>query len=665
MNAKANGKTTERGHGAITRAAHALEGWRATLVERKRRFAKDEDGSFIVFSLFIMIMIIMICGMAVDLMRFETRRTALQNTIDAAVLTAADIDQTADPETVVKDFVEKSGFDPDDVTVTVGEDRIGGLEDGQLLGRDVTAETNIKVNNFFMDMLGIYHLQTPATSSAMENVQNVEISLVVDISGSMGGSRMANLKVAAKEFFDTVILTEEEAAGLEVGTTSISIVPYNANVVVPDALLDRLNTNGGVIIDESDVHWRGDTAGALTSYQRVSDESKCVRFYDDDDNSSDDVSSHENTMTTNDLDADYASLRSITTTQELDRLQFFDESANSSTASWNPAWEYIQAQSGSYARPASDWNRFCDPTRAPILIHETDTDVLDAHIDSLSTGGWTSVDVGMKWGVALLDPAMRTVVNDMVAADILDDDVENRPDDYISSQTMKVIVLMTDGANTVQRDVRQAYKNGPSVIWYSEATAMASGNWYDGYFIETEETADDEGDDQYWWYQPRVFTNRYDGVYWHKDDLPADAEQLDYVTLYNRFSERGVRDMFRDNYNSSGVWQFDDDNLDAQYSAHNQAVYNVENQSSLDERLFGSDDSADGFSDSVYGICDAAKYNNDILVFTVAFEAPSGGQNAMRKCATIPGYYYDVSGTDITEAFQSIAGAITTLRLTQ
>jgi len=664
MDAKAIEKTTGRGHGPITRAAHALDGWRTALVERKNKFSKDEDGSFIVFSLFIMIMIIMICGMAVDLMRFETRRTALQNTIDAAVLSAADTDQLADPETVVKDFVEKSGFDPDDVVVTVGEERLGDLADGELLGRDVTAETNIKVNNFFMDMLGIYHLQTPATSSAIEGVQNVEISLVVDISGSMGGSRMTNLKSAAKEFFDTVITLDNN--GVANGNTSISIVPYNANVVVPDALLDRLNTSGAVLIDESDVHWRGEDDGALTSYQRTSPESKCVRFYDDDDRSSDDIPSEWNTMTTNDLQADYESMRAITSTQELDRLQFFDESSKSSSAPWNNSWQYIQASSGNYGRPAADWNRFCDPTRAPILIHETDPNVLDAHIDSLSTGGWTSVDVGMKWGVALLDPAMRPIINNMVDADILSDDVENRPDEFGNTQSLKVVVLMTDGANTIQKDVRQAFKNGPSNIWYSESTAMASGNWHDGYFVETPDTAADEGDDFFWWFQPRNFGNRSDGIYWHRNNLPADAEQLDYVTLYNRFSERGVRDIFRDNKNNgNSIHRFDDDNLDAMYSAHNTAVYDIENQSSLDERLFGSDDSADGLSDSVYGICDAAKVNNEILVFTVAFEAPNGGKNAMRKCATLPSYYYDVAGTDITEAFQSIAGAITTLRLTQ
>ncbi len=625
-----------------------MKGLKARAMARARGFAGDESGSLLIFSLFILILMILVGGMAVDLMRFETRRTALQNTIDAAVLAAADLDQDLDPDTVVRDFVEKSGFDPDDLNIIVTEDKVGGVE---LVGRSVNATTELSVNTFFMDMLGIYKLKTPASSNAVENVQNVEISVVIDISGSMGGQKLTNLKNAAEEFFDSVVDPERTS-----GITTISIVPYNANVVVPDHLLDRLNTTGNIAIAPADQHWH---PNAIVNYPRTSTSSKCVRFYDDDDESSDNISSfHANTMTTDDLYADYLTLRAITPTQELDRLAYFDESANSDTATWNPAWEYINAQSGSYARPDDDGNRFCDPTRGQILIHETDPEIMTDHVDAMQAGGWTSIDVGMKWGVALLDPAMRPVINQLVAADIVPDAAVNRPDDYIGTQTMKVVVLMTDGANTLQKDVRQAYKNGPSRIWYSESTAMASGNWYDGYFVEVS-----ENDDSTYWFQPRVLTDRYDGVYYHRNSAPADIEQLEYTTLYNRFSERGVRDMFRDNYNGSGTHQFDDDDIDNMWSAHNVAVYTVEDEDSLDERLNGDGD--DDLLDTVYGICDAAKVNNDILVFTIAFEAPSGGEAAMRSCATVPGFYYDVSGTDITEAFQSIAGQITTLRLTQ
>ena len=45
------------------------------------RFRKEEDGALIIFALMLFCLMIMIGGMAVDFMRYEWRRTALQNTL--------------------------------------------------------------------------------------------------------------------------------------------------------------------------------------------------------------------------------------------------------------------------------------------------------------------------------------------------------------------------------------------------------------------------------------------------------------------------------------------------------------------------------------------------------------------------------------------------------
>lgn len=63
-------------------------------------------------------------------------------------------------------------------------------------------------------------------------------------------------------------------------------------------------------------------------------------------------------------------------------------------------------------------------------------------------------------------------------------------------------------------------------------------------------------------------------------------------------------------------------------------------------------------------ICDAARAQN-ILVFTIAFEAPVAGQEVMRYCATSEAHYYDVEGVEISEAFASIANTINQLKLIQ
>ncbi len=110
--------------------------------------------------------------------------------------------------------------------------------------------------------------------------------------------------------------------------------------------------------------------------------------------------------------------------------------------------------------------RWCNENRAEILVHETDPAVLKAKIDSLTDGGWTGIDNGMKWGVALLDPAIEPVLASMIEDGDLKGDVAGRPAIYDSGKTMKVVILMTDGANTIERDLRDAFKRGPSRVWY-------------------------------------------------------------------------------------------------------------------------------------------------------------------------------------------------------
>jgi len=53
----------------------------------------DESGAIIVLWLFLFLSMIVIVGMAVDAMRTETKRVKLQQTLDSAVLAAADLDQ--------------------------------------------------------------------------------------------------------------------------------------------------------------------------------------------------------------------------------------------------------------------------------------------------------------------------------------------------------------------------------------------------------------------------------------------------------------------------------------------------------------------------------------------------------------------------------------------
>ncbi|MGI9390321.1 MAG: pilus assembly protein TadG-related protein [Boseongicola sp.] len=554
---------------------------------QQSRFNKDESGSLIIFSLFIFLLILFMAGMAVDTMRHETKRVAMQNTLDSAILAASSLTQDMDAEALVKEHVAKAGLNPDDVTVTSTEGLAANGED--LVSRRVAATSTIDTNTMFMSMMGIDELEGHIAGAAEEGVQNIEISMIVDISGSMGGnSRLVNLKVAAQEFIDHVL-----AVGPNAQRTSISIIPYNATVVAGSELLSRLNAGGAMVQIANPPPY----SGALTEYPTQHNNSTCVRFEDAEFNE-----------------------RAIGPTTPLNRVSHFDEGQNSFNA------------------PTMN-GRWCNENRAEIMVHETDPDVLKQHIVNLTSGGWTGIDNGMKWGVALLDPAIAPVIDDMVDDGVLIEDVRGRPGNYDADKTMKVIVLMTDGANTVQRDLKQEYKRGPSRVWYADsrtsgwdATLGRNLNWYDGYYVEMPNNVGG----QRWWV-PENPGNRSDGYYVPVGQLPGDAVQRTYQELHERFAEEDIaRFFFRDADNTA-------------YSDHTDGVEQTEGYASIDSRL--------------EDICDAAKVGGRIEVFAIGFEAPQAGLDAMRNCASTISHYYDVQGTEISQAFDSIAGQISMLRL--
>ncbi|MEM0946154.1 MAG: pilus assembly protein TadG-related protein [Pseudomonadota bacterium] len=613
------------------------------------RFRREEQGGMIIFSLYCFVLMLLIAGVAVDVMRFETDRTMLQNTLDSASLAATNMRQQRDPEALVRDFMQTRGYDPDRVQVTISNTTSGETEteDGTLLARSVKADYPLRVNTFFMPLIGITELGTTSSGTAQERVQNVDISLIVDISGSMRGSKLTALKSAAHDFFEEVI--DEEA---EEGIVSVSLIPYNHTVVLPDELHERLTTQATIQLnndeideiyfDSNDVPYRG----TATEYLYNHSMSRCVRWGADQ-------------MTTNDIANDFDDLRAVDPNELLDMMASYDPGSKSA------------GPGGSYNPPANGSNRRCDPTRSPILAYQTEVQPLKDHVTAMYADGWTAVDHGMKWGVALLDPVFRPLLADMITDGVRPAKLEDRPFDYGVADALKVVVLMTDGRNTDQFDIKPKYKRGPSRIWYSAEAAAdevvdEDGNvvdvtdrwivdrdkdgeadrdkeWYDGYYV----LMPDNGSSSRWMRAHKPWDDD-DATGYREDELPDDARQMDFVELYSEFSENALAEWFRDD--NIGDW--------SERQALRQSETVVINGGTADDRLNGE-------GNTLEGICDAAKYNGDIRVFTLAFGS-GADLTEMRACATShDDAYYADDGDSLSEAFSAIAGAITQLRLTQ
>jgi Flp pilus assembly protein TadG len=365
------------------------------------RFRRAEDGSIILFSLFLFLLMVLIGGMAVDLMRFETRRVHMQNTLDSAILAAANLGQSLDPEEVVRDYFAKAGYDPDSVSVTVDETLLGGVD---LVGRSIQASTSIDVGTIFMHMLDVPVLSAPVSGGATENVQNVEISLVLDISGSMrwtqtngsypatltGSNRINELRKAVKGFTRSVLQVEcvTDSVGAETCTqppttasTTINIVPYAGHVNPGPDMFEILGGN----------RWHN-----WSSCKEVTQ-----------------------------ADFGHGDLPRGSAHQ----LPHFH--------AWPIHWSWM------------NWG-WCPKDDASILYASNDYQQISDFITDIRLHDGTATHIGMKYGVALLNPTSRDEFGQLADRGIIQNDYRNRPADF-DDDVVKYIVLMTDGATTEQR----------------------------------------------------------------------------------------------------------------------------------------------------------------------------------------------------------------------
>jgi hypothetical protein len=206
---------------------------------------RSEDGSMVIFGLFLLLMMLTVGGLGFDFMRYEAQRTRLQATLDRAVLAAAAMDQPLDAKEVVLDYFAKAGLsgyiDANDIDVV-----------NTLTSRRVTASASMTVDATLLRFVGIHSLSAPAAGSAEESASQTEISLVLDVSGSMGWnsqsgkSKIWELRNAARKFVNIVLCNpadpeETVDCTVEPGKVSVNIVPYSEQVLVGESLLSLFN----------------------------------------------------------------------------------------------------------------------------------------------------------------------------------------------------------------------------------------------------------------------------------------------------------------------------------------------------------------------------------------------------------------------------------------
>lgn len=191
-----------------------------------RDFRSAEDGTGTILSVFTVLVTLMMMGAAIDIMHFEENRAHVQNVMDSAALAAADLDQERSPQEVVEDYLTVAGLGG-----TLREVKVTQSPNS----RTVSVTGAAEMQTLFMKMSGVEKLNSNFTSVADERVSNVEISLALDISGSMRfNERIIRAKAAAQDFVDKVVAEDTEAV------TTLNVIPFAGSVNPGETLFDHV-----------------------------------------------------------------------------------------------------------------------------------------------------------------------------------------------------------------------------------------------------------------------------------------------------------------------------------------------------------------------------------------------------------------------------------------
>ena len=571
---------------------------------RLKSFHRDEDGAVVAFTLYMFLAFMIIAGVGIDTMRHEMQRSRLAAVADAASLAGAVAPDEDTAKAVVEDYFTKIGlkdnldaFGEGDVKITLNTAK-------------VTVNTSVDVDTYLMKLVGIDTLSAAATSTAEKRVPKLEIALVLDVSGSMRGDKLTNLKAAAKQFVTTILNSSDS------GSAVISIIPFSFGVTPPSEVYNALT------VDETH------------------DYSTCLVFTEDDFGD-----------TAIDPDTEYA--QQIYTSR-------YDVSGNFDTL--NSSWRSCYTD---------DYFRFLPYSISEADLHaKIDSLQADGNTSGHLGVKWAAALLDPKFSevaevvapdVANIPAAYNELATQKVI--VMMGDGKNTSSYYFNDPNNLLDPSIAEthtasdfrGPNSDLWNVEyddDVFQYGYYVYNHSYRTYNESNcvNWWweceysnetvSSYFLFDRNTAASTDDDRYWdilneeWLTQAEFdalTVMVDG------EEVQEREQLSWEQAWGLMSPDYHEDITGSN------------------AAYNDYVNGETiNGSKKNTRMAAS--------------CTAAKADGkDVVIYTIGFEISAGGtaETELKKCATSHSHYYRAEGVNINDAFNSIASNIQNLRLTQ
>lgn len=380
--------------------------------DRKRfRFIADQSGgTAILFGLLAMLMFSSM-GLAIDTLRWSHAKKQTSSALDAAVLAGGRALQVnpsnpAAAISVAQSFYKKntelrSGVTDDTITFVVGEN-----------GLYFEARGNAYLKTTLLKLMGIDRLSLLDDSGARharaelgvgKNADsNLEIAVMLDVTGSMAGSKLQDMQDAAHELVDIVVWDDQSTR-----RSRMALIPFSQAVNVGRTFFAAITNK--------------DTYSTVTQLTKPSPSDK-----DESPSSWPSLLLPSKAYAQTSGEGATGSIYSSCVVERNGPDGFSDVAPGADA--YLTAYDIAKANVGHVKYSP------CKPGSVTVQPLTSDKTKLHAKIDSFIASGYTAGHIGTAFSWYTLSPAWSTIWP-----------TESQPASYSDSEVKKIAILMTDG----------------------------------------------------------------------------------------------------------------------------------------------------------------------------------------------------------------------------
>jgi len=381
----------------------------SSLFKPLRRFSSEESGMTLPIIAVSFFMMAGFVGTAVDIARIQLVQSKLSYSLDAAGLAAGATLNAADYNTEVTKYINVNypagylGSSAADVGITLSDNN-----------NTLNMTANTTVPTTFMNILGVSQVTVTASSQIKRTTSGLELALVLDNTGSMAGTKLNSLKTAANTLVGILFGGRSTTNNLWIG-----LVPFSQAVNIGTSHSSWMDSAYFSTLNWGPTSWMGCVDAHEVDDRDIADDPPSVATFRAYYSPSTDNRPYPNN--------NYSQLNANKWVTQRD-------------TEGNPTQYSIN---GTSRGP----NKSC-PQQVQLMTADQST--ITNAINSMQAVGNTHIPLGLSWGWRMISPRWRGLWGGEMDANAL-------PLDYNTPHMNKAIVLLTDGANTMDNTNYTAY----------------------------------------------------------------------------------------------------------------------------------------------------------------------------------------------------------------